>query len=78
MFFLFLALVPVKVIRIIDGDTFKGLSGSDTVTVRLIGVDCPESRKNKKAYSDAKKSRDDIETIIGKMGSGLDIRQIFD
>lgn len=64
MLLLFLALVPIKVIRIVDGDTFKGLSGSDTVTIRLIGVDCPESRKNTKAYSDAKRSKDDIETII--------------
>lgn len=64
MLLLFLALVPIKVIRIIDGDTFKGLSGLDTVTIRLIGVDCPESRKNTKAYNDAEKSENDVETIV--------------
>lgn len=64
MFLLFLALVPVKVIRIIDGDTFKGVIESDTLTVRLIGVDCPESRKNTKAYNDAEKSENNVETIV--------------
>lgn len=64
MLLLFLALVPIKVMRIIDGDTFEALSGSDTVTIRLIGVDCPESRKNKKAYNDAKKSENDVEIIV--------------
>lgn len=64
MFLLFLTLIPIKVIRIIDGDTFKGVIESDTLTVRLIGVDCPESRKNTKAYNDAEKSKDDIETTV--------------
>lgn len=64
MFLLFLALIPIKVIRIIDGDTFKGIIESDTLTVRLIGIDCPESRKNTKAYNDAKESENDVGTIV--------------
>ena len=80
MLLLFLTLVPIKVIRIIDGDTFKGVIESDTVTVRLIGVDCPESRKNRKAYSDAKKSKDDIETIIamGELAKEFTKKQLKD
>jgi len=80
MLLLFLALVPIKVIRVVDGDTFKGIIGSDTVTVRLIGVDCPESKKNKKAYSDAKKSKDDIETIIamGELAKEFTKKQLKD
>lgn len=64
MLLLFLALIPIKVVRIIDGDTFKGVIESDTLTIRLIGVDCPESRKNTKAYNDAEKSENDVETIV--------------
>jgi len=32
--------------------------------IRLIGIDTPESRVNKKAEKDAKRGRQDIETII--------------
>ncbi len=64
MLLIFLALIPIKIIRIIDGDTFKGVIEPDTLTVRLIGVDCPESRKNTKAYNDAEKSMNDIETMV--------------
>jgi micrococcal nuclease len=39
--------------------------------VRLIGVDTPESRKNKKAKKDAKRSKKDVETItqLGKQST---------
>jgi len=71
MILIFLAFIPIKVFRIIDGDTFKGIINSDTVTIRLIGIDCPESNKNQKAYRDAKRTEDDIETIIslGKLST---------
>ena len=51
------------VVKIIDGDTikinYKGKEGS----VRLIGIDTPESKANKKAKKDAGKTGRDVETI---------------
>lgn len=34
-----------RVISVHDGDTFKMVSGDDTVKVRLYGVDCPELKQ---------------------------------
>lgn len=64
MIFIFLFLIPIKVVRVIDGDTFKGIIDTDTFYIRLIGVDCPESKKNIKTCKDAKESNIDIKTII--------------
>jgi len=50
--------------RVIDGNTLKLTNGE---TVRLIGIDTPESKANKKAMKDAKRTEQDIETIT-KMG----------
>ena len=50
--------------RIIDGDTLKIFINGKRESLRLIGIDAPESRKNKKAYRDAKRNHKDIETII--------------
>jgi micrococcal nuclease len=47
--------------RVIDGDTIK-LSGGEHV--RLIGIDAPESRYNKKLVRDSKRSSKDMDTII--------------
>ncbi|MBP9855478.1 MAG: thermonuclease family protein, partial [Candidatus Omnitrophica bacterium] len=46
--------------RVIDGDTFKLTNGE---SVRLIGIDTPESKKNKKAKRDSDKTQKDLETI---------------
>lgn len=35
---------PYKVVYVTDGDTFKVQIGSEEVTVRLIGIDTPESK----------------------------------
>ena len=58
------ALTPVRVVRVIDGDTYKVLYQGKEWSVRLIGIDCPESRKNRKAYRDAERTGGDIHTII--------------
>ncbi len=56
------------VVKVYDGDTFKcKLGNGKEVKVRLIGIDTPESSKNKKAYRDAKRSGARIEEII-RMG----------
>ncbi len=57
-----------KVIRVIDGDTFKcKILGDGVVRVRLIGVDTPESRVNRKAIRDSLKMKLPLKEII-KMG----------
>ncbi len=64
--------VPCTVLKVYDGDTFKcRLENGEEVRVRLIGVDTPESRRNKKAYRDAHRSDKSVEEILrlGKMAS---------
>ena len=60
-------LIPVSIAYIIDGDTYKVYYKGKKTSVRLIGIDTPESRRNKKAYRDAGKSHTDIEKIV-RMG----------
>lgn len=50
-------------IKIVDGDTLKiNYEGRET-NVRLIGIDTPESKSNKKAAKDAQRSKQDVTTI---------------
>ncbi len=51
------------VVRVVDGDTLKIRYWGKEESIRLIGIDTPESRVNKKAKRDAKRSGQDIETI---------------
>jgi micrococcal nuclease len=57
----------VKINKVIDGDTIKIERSGKKETVRLIGVDTPESKRNKKAKKDAKRAKKDIDTIT-KLG----------
>ena len=62
------------VVRVYDGDTFKcRLDNGEEVKVRLIGIDTPESRRNKKAYRDARREGRSVEEIVrlGKMASAF-------
>ena len=71
--------IPCKVVRVYDGDTFKcKLKNGEEVKVRLIGIDTPESRKNRKAYRDAERSRKSVEEIVrlGKIASEFTRRLI--
>ncbi len=54
-----------NVVRVIDGDTFicQFLDGKEE-QIRLIGIDTPESKRNKKAERDSERTKQDIETII--------------
>jgi micrococcal nuclease len=58
----------VTVGRVVDGDTLKIIYQGQEESIRLIGIDTPESKKNKKAYKDAGRSGQDIEqiTAMGK------------
>lgn len=72
-FLLFLSLVTpaqsqtvesARVLKVVDGDTLKVEFQGRRESIRLIGIDCPESKKNAKAKEDAKRSGQDIETMI--------------
>ncbi len=52
------------VTRIIDGDILQAIYGEREKRIRLIGIDTPESRVNKKAKRDANMSEQDIKKII--------------
>lgn len=55
------------VTKIIDADTFKCKFENDDKSVRLIGIDAPESRNNSKTKKDSLNKGITIETIL-KMG----------
>lgn len=64
---LFLLASPVKaqtVHKIIDGDTFIAVLDSDTLTIRLCGIDAPESRRGKKARRDSGRTGKDLDIIL--------------
>ncbi len=52
------------VVRVVDGDTLKIRYWGKEESIRLIGIDTPESRVNKKTKRDAKRSGQDLKTII--------------
>jgi micrococcal nuclease len=54
-----------RVMRIIDGDTLKmDVEGIGVTSVRLIGIDTPESRKNKRTLLQAQRNQTTQEAII--------------
>jgi micrococcal nuclease len=62
------ALENATVVRIVDGDTINVRYQGQDASVRLIGIDTPESRANKKANKDAMRSGQDVKkiTAMGK------------
>jgi micrococcal nuclease len=52
------------VTRIVDGDTLKVFYLGREESIRLIGIDTPESRVNKKTEKDAERNNQDIKIII--------------
>jgi len=58
--------------RVVDGDTLKIIYLGQEESIRLLGIDTPDSRVNKKTKRDAKKSGQDIKTILemGKRATG--------
>jgi micrococcal nuclease len=54
----------VEVTRVIDGDTIKVDLQGKTESVRLIGIDTPESRVNDKAIRDSERSGQDLAAIV--------------
>ncbi|SNR66447.1 thermonuclease family protein [Desulfurobacterium atlanticum] len=72
LFFLFLLLTTAssfsqdcyRLLYVIDGDTIKILYHGKKTSVRLSEIDTPESRKNRRAYYQARKNYQDVETIV--------------
>jgi micrococcal nuclease len=62
---------PATVKRVVDGDTLKIVYQGQEESVRLIGIDTPESKRNKKARKDAGRSGTDVDqiTAMGKEAS---------
>ena len=54
----------VEVKKIVDGDTYHIIYDGREESVRLIGIDTPESRRNAKAKKDASRSGDDLDKIV--------------
>ena len=54
------------VLYVIDGDTIKVMYEGKKESIRLIGIDAPESKKNKKAFKDSARSSRDINAIVGQ------------
>ncbi len=52
------------VLRVIDGDTLRVRYGATETTVRLLGIDTPEMRPNRKAEEDAAEWRVPVEDIL--------------
>lgn len=58
--------LTAQVIRVVDGDTIKvDLEGQEE-SVRLIGIDTPESRPNDKAMRDSDRSGQDMAAIVSQ------------
>jgi len=52
------------VLKVVDGDTLKILYQGKEESIRLIGIDTPESGNNNKTRRDAERTGQDIKTII--------------
>ncbi len=53
-----------QIAYVIDGDTVVVLVNGKKESVRLIGIDTPESKRNAKAFRDAERSGSDVEAIV--------------
>lgn len=63
---------PGKILRVVDGDTLRiDIPPLGDTAVRLIGIDTPECRRNKRADLQSQESSRDIEVILemGKKAS---------
>lgn len=55
-----------RVLYVIDGDTLKIMFNGKKQSIRLIGIDTPESKKNSKAFKDSARSAKDIDAIVSQ------------
>jgi len=59
--------------RVVDGDTIKVMYNNQKISVRLIGIDTPESKNNAKARKDSQKTKQSVKAIValGKQAAGF-------
>ena len=53
-----------QLLYVIDGDTIKIMYNGEKTSVRLLGIDTPETRKIKRAYKQAERHDVDVEAIV--------------
>ncbi len=56
----------ISILKVVDGDTLLVNYKGKEEHIRLIGIDTPESRPNKKGKSDAQRSGEDLKVIISQ------------
>lgn len=56
--------LAAQVLRVIDGDTLKVDVEGHNESVRLIGIDTPESKPNAKALKDSARSGEELAAIV--------------
>ncbi len=66
---------PVRSSGSIDGNTIKVLYQDKEESVRLIGIDTPESRVNPRAKRESQRTGEDLKTILS-MGKEATIRDV--
>ena len=54
----------VKILRVVDGDTLKINYKGKQESIRLIGIDAPESGVNPRAKREAQRTGEDMKTIL--------------
>ena len=59
--------IPINVIKVYDGDTVRvKMSNGNKFSIRLYGVDCYETSRIHRAYTQAYQNNVDVEEIISK------------
>ncbi len=53
-----------EVLRVVDGDTLKVLYHGNAESLRLIGIDTPESRVNSRAKNESKRTGQGLNTLL--------------
>lgn len=55
---------PVKIVKILDGDTVRAKINDNIFSIRLIGIDCYETTPNNRAYKQAYNNNLTIDEVI--------------
>lgn len=55
---------PVKIVKILDGDTIRAKINDNIFSIRLIGIDCYETTPNNRAYKQAYNNNLTIDEVI--------------
>lgn len=56
----------IKITKITDGDTVKGIVNGKEISIRLSGIDCYETSKRDRAYKQAYLNKITIEEVVEK------------